>query len=109
CVSDNGPGIPAEEIPKVLEAFGQGSLVHETAEGGTGLGLPIVRSLLELHGGKFLLNSELRRGTEAIALFPKKRVLRPMEPLQPLGHERHRLPEAAAATSRAARPHAPAH
>lgn len=110
CVSDNGPGIPAEEIPKVLEAFGQGSLVHETAEGGTGLGLPIVRNLLELHGGKFLLNSELRKGTEAIALLPKKRILQPMEPLQPLGHERHRLPEAAAAASaRPARLPVPAH
>jgi two-component system cell cycle sensor histidine kinase PleC len=96
CVSDNGPGIPQDEIPKVLEAFGQGSLAHETAEGGTGLGLPIVRSLIELHGGKLILNSELRKGTEALVLFPKKRVLRPMAPLQPLGHERHRHPAAVA-------------
>jgi two-component system, cell cycle sensor histidine kinase PleC len=36
CVRDTGPGIPADEIPKVLQPFGQGSLAHQTAEGGTG-------------------------------------------------------------------------
>ena len=89
-VRDTGPGIPKEEIPKVLQAFGQGSLAHQTAEGGTGLGLPIVQKLIELHGGSFELISELRKGTEAIVSFPKQRVLQAMAPLQPLGHERHR-------------------
>ncbi|MEL7542630.1 MAG: HAMP domain-containing sensor histidine kinase [Pseudomonadota bacterium] len=74
-VSDTGPGIPAEEIPRVLEAFGQGSLAHENAEGGTGLGLPIVRGLIELHGGVFTLQSELRVGTIAHATIPRARVL----------------------------------
>ncbi|MEO0618738.1 MAG: ATP-binding protein, partial [Pseudomonadota bacterium] len=76
-VSDTGPGIPAEEIPKVLEAFGQGSLAHENADGGTGLGLPIVRGLIELHGGVFTLQSELRVGTIAHATIPRARVLIP--------------------------------
>lgn len=89
-VSDNGPGIPADEIPRVMQAFGQGSLAHEAAEGGTGLGLPIVKSLIELHGGQFELFSELRRGTEAVVTFPARRVLRPVRPLQPLGEEGHR-------------------
>ena len=95
-VSDTGPGIPAEEIPKVLQAFGQGSLAHTSTEGGTGLGLPIVRSLVELHGGEFELLSELRAGTIARATIPNARVLTPLRPLQPLGHERHRsnTPEA---------------
>jgi len=74
-VRDNGPGIPADEIPQVLEAFGQGSLAQRTAEGGTGLGLPIVRSLAELHDGRFELKSELRRGTEAIVELPASRVV----------------------------------
>jgi two-component system, cell cycle sensor histidine kinase PleC len=91
-VRDTGPGIPKEEIPKVLQAFGQGSLAHQTAEGGTGLGLPIVQKLIELHGGSFELISELRKGTEAIVSFPKQRVLQAMAPLQPLGQERHRQP-----------------
>lgn len=89
-VRDTGPGIPADEIPKVLQAFGQGSLAHETAEGGTGLGLPIVKSLIELHGGTFELRSELRKGTEAIIRLPRERVLKPVAPLQPLGQESHR-------------------
>jgi two-component system cell cycle sensor histidine kinase PleC len=99
-VKDTGPGIPKEEIPRVLQAFGQGSLAHETAEGGTGLGLPIVQNLIRLHGGTFELRSELRKGTEAIVSFPKGRVLRSMPPLQPLGQERHRQPAPALATVR---------
>jgi two-component system cell cycle sensor histidine kinase PleC len=102
AVKDTGPGIPKQEIPRVLQPFGQGSLAHETAEGGTGLGLPIVQNLITLHGGTFELRSELRKGTEAIVFFPKSRVLRTMPPLQPLGQERHRqwppaLPTAARA------------
>lgn len=89
-VRDTGPGIPKEEIPKVLQAFGQGSLAHQTAEGGTGLGLPIVKNLIELHGGRFELHSELRKGTEAIVFIPSARVLQAVGPLQPFGTERHR-------------------
>ncbi|MFM1817114.1 MAG: hypothetical protein RLZ98_3809, partial [Pseudomonadota bacterium] len=99
-VADNGPGIPADEIPKVMQAFGQGSLAHQTAEGGTGLGLPIVKKLVELHGGTFELRSELRKGTTAIARFPAARALRTMAPLQPLGDERHRTPVQAAKPAR---------
>ena len=91
-VKDTGPGIPKEEIPRVMQAFGQGSLAHQTAEGGTGLGLPIVQNLVNLHGGTFELRSELRKGTEAVVCLPKSRVLRTMPPLQPLGQERHRRP-----------------
>ncbi len=89
-VRDNGPGIPKDEIPRVMEAFGQGSLAHHTAEGGTGLGLPIVNNLVALHGGRFELRSELRKGTEAIVRLPQSRVLVAVPPLQPLGKERHR-------------------
>jgi two-component system cell cycle sensor histidine kinase PleC len=75
-VKDTGPGIPKEEIPRVMQAFGQGSLAHQTAEGGTGLGLPIVQNLVSLHGGTFRLRSMLRKGTEAIVWLPPGRVLR---------------------------------
>jgi len=74
-VKDNGPGIPPEEIPVVLSAFGQGSIAIKSAEQGTGLGLPIVQGLLEMHGGEFQLHSKLREGTEAIAIFPASRVM----------------------------------
>ncbi|MER9233697.1 HAMP domain-containing histidine kinase [Mesorhizobium sp. M0622] len=74
-VKDNGPGIPEDEIPIVLSAFGQGSIAIKSAEQGTGLGLPIVQGLLAMHGGEFQLHSRLREGTEAIAIFPLSRVM----------------------------------
>src|SRR5262245_49330121 len=82
-VKDTGPGIPREEIPEVLQAFGQGSLAHEAGEGGTGLGLPIVQSLAALHGGRFRLRSELRKGTEAIVWLPPSRLMSAQQQLQP--------------------------
>ncbi|MGE3066537.1 MAG: sensor histidine kinase, partial [Hyphomicrobiaceae bacterium] len=102
-VRDTGPGIPKEEIPRVMQAFGQGSLAHQTAEGGTGLGLPIVQNLVRLHGGTFELRSELRKGTEAVVVFPAQRVLTTLPPLQPLGQERHRQPQPPTRPSRGGR------
>lgn len=77
-VKDNGPGIPADEIPIALAAFGQGSIAIKSAEQGTGLGLPIVQGLLAMHDGEFQLRSKLREGTEAIAIFPAARVMEPL-------------------------------
>ena len=74
-VKDNGPGIPENEIAVVMSSFGRGSLAHKHAEEGTGLGLPIVKGLIELHGGQFLLRSKLREGTEAIMALPPQRVM----------------------------------
>lgn len=81
-ISDNGPGIPANEIEKVLSPFGQGSLAQETAEGGTGLGLPIVKRLMDVHNGTFELKSELREGTTVTATFPQKRSMQALPPVQ---------------------------
>ena len=75
AVRDTGPGIPPEEIPVVLSSFGRGSMALKNADEGTGLGLPIVKGLVELHGGLFTLRSEVRVGTEAIAIFPPERVM----------------------------------
>ncbi len=74
-IKDNGPGIPEDEIPVVLSAFGQGSIAIKSAEQGTGLGLPIVQAILAKHNGEFILRSKLREGTEVIAILPSKRVL----------------------------------
>jgi two-component system, cell cycle sensor histidine kinase PleC len=74
-VRDNGPGIPEDEIPVVLSAFGQGAISIKTAEQGTGLGIPIVQALIHLHGGNFTLRSKVGVGTEAIATFPAKRAV----------------------------------
>ena len=77
-VKDTGPGIPEEEIPVVLSSFGQGSLAIKGAEQGTGLGLPIVQALVEMHGGSFHLASKLREGTTVTAYFPPERVMQAM-------------------------------
>jgi two-component system cell cycle sensor histidine kinase PleC len=78
---DTGPGIPEEEIPIVLASFGQGSNSIKSAEQGAGLGLPIAKSLIDLHGGSFTLKSKLRIGTEVIVTFPPERVVAAMAPL----------------------------
>ncbi len=80
-VKDTGPGIPEEEIPIVLASFGQGSNSIKSAEQGAGLGLPIAKSLIDLHGGTFVLKSKLRIGTEVIVTFPPERVVAAMAPV----------------------------
>jgi two-component system cell cycle sensor histidine kinase PleC len=78
-VRDNGPGIPEDEIPIVLDSFGQGTNAIKSAEQGAGLGLPIAKSLIDLHGGTFTLKSKLREGTEVIITFPPERVMAALE------------------------------
>ena len=74
-VKDTGPGIPDEEIPLIMSSFGRGSVALQNACEGTGLGLPIVKGLVELHGGVFTLRSKLREGTEVVVVFPPERVM----------------------------------
>ena len=81
-VKDTGSGIPEEEIPIVLASFGQGSNAIKSAEQGTGLGLPIAKSLIDLHGGTFILQSKLREGTEVIVTFPPERVMTALAPIE---------------------------
>jgi two-component system cell cycle sensor histidine kinase PleC len=80
-VRDTGSGIPEDEIPIVLDTFGQGSNAIKSAEQGAGLGLPIVRHLIDLHGGTFVLRSKLREGTEVIVTLPPERVMSALEPM----------------------------
>jgi two-component system cell cycle sensor histidine kinase PleC len=80
-VKDSGPGIPEEEIPVVLSSFGQGSNAIKSAEQGAGLGLPIAKNLIDMHGGSFTLKSKVRIGTEAIATLPPERVMAALPPL----------------------------
>jgi two-component system cell cycle sensor histidine kinase PleC len=80
-VKDSGTGIPEEEIPIVLASFGQGSNAIKSAEQGAGLGLPIVKGLMDLHGGTFSLKSKLREGTEVLVTFPPERVMSALGPM----------------------------
>ena len=65
----------------MLASFGQGSNAIKSAEQGTGLGLPIAKNLVDLHGGTFTLKSKLREGTEVIVTFPPERVMSALAPV----------------------------
>jgi len=72
-VADTGIGMKPEDIPRALSPFRQ--LEHSLGRRyeGTGLGLPLVKALLDLHQGSLHIESELGRGTTAIARFPTHR------------------------------------
>ncbi len=74
-VQDNGPGIPEEEQNIALSAFTRGRLATTKAVDGAGLGLSIVKGIMELHGGGIAIKSILGQGTNVICTFPAKRVL----------------------------------
>ena len=70
AVVDTGVGISAADLPRVLEPFVQADHASESRETGTGLGLPLTKSLVELHGGTFRLWSRVGLGTRAVLLLP---------------------------------------
>lgn len=74
-IKDNGIGIPQDRLEQVLNPFEQIHEEHDLNEEGTGLGLPIVKHLTELHGGKFTLSSEIDVATTAKVSFPSRRVI----------------------------------
>jgi len=73
-VSDTGVGIAPGDIKTVLEPFGQVTKGMEGANTGTGLGLPLTRSLIERHGGELRLHSLPGKGTTVELIFPIHRV-----------------------------------
>jgi signal transduction histidine kinase len=70
AVADSGIGIAAEELPRVLEPFYQARDAAVRQQVGTGLGLTLVKALIELHGGDLDLHSTPGRGTTATLHFP---------------------------------------
>ncbi|MFC5515504.1 HAMP domain-containing sensor histidine kinase [Kaistia terrae] len=79
-IRDNGPGIAVAEIATVMSPFGQGESTIRMAEPGAGMGLPIVEAITRLHGGTFELRSSVGDGTEALACFPRSRVIETESP-----------------------------
>jgi CheY-like chemotaxis protein len=70
-VRDNGMGIPPDLLPRVFELFVQGKQAIDRAKGGLGLGLAIVRTVVELHGGRVSAHSAgPERGTEFRVVLP---------------------------------------
>ncbi len=76
-IVDTGIGIAPEDISKALSRFGQvdGALGRQYE--GTGLGLPLARALIELHGGVLDLQSEVGVGTTVTVRFPAERIVAP--------------------------------
>ncbi|SHO42967.1 sensor histidine kinase [Anaerocolumna xylanovorans] len=68
-VSDNGRGIPTEEIPKIQEAFYRVDKSRSRKEGGVGLGLAICANIMKLHGGEIQFESGLAKGTKVTLLW----------------------------------------
>lgn len=74
-VSDKGIGMPAEEIPKVVQPFYQVDSSLARQYEGTGLGLSLVTSLMELHGGRLVITSSEGEGTTMSCRFPPDRTV----------------------------------
>ncbi|MEO3430274.1 ATP-binding protein [Pelagibius sp. CAU 1746] len=76
-VSDDGIGIAAHELKNVMAPFGQAREALIRDNEGTGLGLPLAKALVELHGGSLALSSRVGQGTTATVRLPGR--LRPAE------------------------------
>ena len=78
-VIDTGIGIAPEDIPKALSKFGQVESTLNRNYEGTGLGLPLAKSLVEQHAGSLELESRPGEGTTVTVRFPARRTVRPIE------------------------------
>ena len=69
-VTDTGIGIPSGELDRVLRPFEQIENCYSRTIGGTGLGLPLIKGLIELHGGTMAIQSAIGTGTSVMVRFP---------------------------------------
>ena len=74
-ITDTGVGIAEEDIPMVLAPFGQVESALSRTQQGTGLGLPLTKSFVELHGGSFDIRSKIGAGTTVTVRFPSERIV----------------------------------
>jgi Amt family ammonium transporter len=86
-VADTGPGMSRQEVRRALEPFGQAGQPEDVTVAeknrGTGLGLPLTRKLMELHGGSLVIDSTKGRGTTVVLRFPAARRLDPLPEARP--------------------------
>ena len=71
AVRDTGPGIPREALPQIFEPFYSTKTLGDEIGGGTGLGLPLCRDVVEAHGGRIRVESAVGRGTCFTLKFPR--------------------------------------
>ncbi len=74
-VRDTGVGMRPEEIPLALEPFRQVGDDARHKQQGTGLGLPLAKAFVELHGGRFAITSAYREGTTVTITLPRSRIV----------------------------------
>ena len=71
-LQDNGPGIPAEDLPHLFERFYRVDKGRSREKGGTGLGLSIVKHIVQLHGGRVWVESTQGQGTTFFLTLPPR-------------------------------------
>ncbi|MFN4284283.1 MAG: ATP-binding protein [Alphaproteobacteria bacterium] len=76
-VEDTGIGMAPEDIPKALTPYVQIDSAQNREHRGTGLGLPLVKALAELHGGSLVIDSAPGSGTAITLFFPQSRIVAP--------------------------------
>lgn len=69
-VQDFGPGIPSEHLPRLFERFYRVEKARSREKGGTGLGLSIAKQLIEQHGGRIWVESDLGKGSTFLFTLP---------------------------------------
>ena len=69
-VSDHGPGVPKDEQPRIFEPFFRGVDAQKRQTRGSGLGLSLVREIVEAHGGSVAVRSDSRRGATFVVRLP---------------------------------------
>jgi signal transduction histidine kinase len=87
-VRDTGPGIPAEHLPNVFEHFYRADRARARKDGGSGIGLAVVKQLVEAHGGRVWVESPPGEGATFGLVLPAADARAPQANGQPAGHER---------------------
>lgn len=74
-VADDGIGIAKDDLPVVLQPFGQAESAISPKQEGAGLGLPLANGFVELHGGELTIDSVVGKGTRIVVTFPPGRTM----------------------------------
>jgi len=70
---DRGSGIPAADLPRIFTAFFRGERSRSRETGGVGLGLTLAKRIVEAHGGRIELTSEVGVGTTVAVTIPPQK------------------------------------